>query len=67
MELFAYNVTFNRNDDVVKIQNITLVETDPDIEFPRANFNYFLIGITTIFAVLIGDGWNEIMYDHIRA
>ena len=35
--------------------------------YPRGNFNDFVIGITTIFTILIGDGWNEIMYDHMRS
>ncbi len=36
-------------------------------QYPRANFNSFLIGLTTIFIVLIGEDWNTVMYQHIRA
>ena len=38
-----------------------------DLTYPRGNFNYFLSGFLTIFTVLIGDGWNDIMNDFIRA
>jgi len=31
---------------------------------PRTNFDYFLSAFTTIFIVLIGDGWNNIMYTY---
>lgn len=33
---------------------------------PRANFDNFLHGLTTVYIVLIGDDWNLIMYDHVR-
>jgi tetrahydromethanopterin S-methyltransferase subunit E len=35
--------------------------------YPRANFNTFLSGFTTIFIVFIGEDWNAYMYDHVRA
>jgi hypothetical protein len=36
-------------------------------EYPRANFNTFLAGFTTIFIVFIGEDWNASMYDHVRS
>ena len=57
MELFAYKVMYSEDNKVVTENGI----------YPRANFNEFLSGLTTIFIVLIGEDWNQVMYDHIRA
>jgi voltage-dependent calcium channel L type alpha-1D len=59
MELYAYRVIFNN-------ENLDSVASEPG-EYPRANFNTFLSGFTTIFMVLIGDDWNTTMYEHVRA
>ena len=56
MELYAYNVKFNDDNEV-----------DSNGESPRANFDTFLEAFTTIFIVLIGEDWNQVMYAHIRA
>ena len=56
MELYAYNVKFNDENEV-----------DSNGESPRANFDTFLEAFTTIFIVLIGEDWNQVMYAHIRA
>jgi hypothetical protein len=59
MELYAYRIIFND-------ENLDTVASEPG-DFPRANFNTFLSGFTTIFIVLIGDDWNSTMYHHVRA
>ena len=56
MELFAYRVKFNENDELDTATG----------ESPRTNFNTFVEGITTIFITLTGDSWNLIMYRFIR-
>jgi hypothetical protein len=58
MELYAYKVIFNNED-------LESVAEEPG-EYPRANFNTFLSGFTTIFIVLIGEDWNTQMYNHVR-
>ena len=43
---------------------------DPDINgsfVPRANFDSMLWSFVTIFQVLVGDGWNTVMYDCYRS
>jgi len=64
MELFAYKIKFV--DDVktsaLKPGDKTWDEGVP----PRANFNDFFQGFTTIFIVFIGEDWNSVMYDHVR-
>jgi hypothetical protein len=52
MELFAYRIKFNENDEV----------DDVNGESTRTNFDEFVNSITTIFIVLIGEDWNNIMY-----
>jgi voltage-dependent calcium channel L type alpha-1D len=59
MELYAYKVIYNNED-------LESVASEPG-EYPRANFNTFLSGFTTIFIVFIGEDWNSSMYDHVRA
>lgn len=58
MELFAYRVRFNDDGEVV---------SDGSGTSPRANFDEFVFGMTTIFIVLIGEDWNSVMYSHARA
>lgn len=60
MELFAYDVNFNDDDDIVPIGT-------PGSHPPRENFNTFYIGLITIFVVFIGEDWNTVMYNHERA
>jgi voltage-dependent calcium channel L type alpha-1D len=60
MELYGYKVLFI-NEDLESV-----AEDGEDGEFPRANFNTFLSGFTTIFIVFIGEDWNSSMYDHVR-
>ena len=60
MELYAYKAVFT-NDDLESV-----AEEGEDGIFPRANFNTFLTGFTTIFIVFIGEDWNASMYDHVR-
>lgn len=64
LELFAFKVKFDADGKPIEDpQNKPEQEGD---EFPRANFNHFLLGFTTIFIVFIGEDWNSVMYDHTR-
>lgn len=56
MELFAYRIKFNENNEV-----------DLNGESTRTNFDEFINSVTTIFVVLIGEDWNNIMYQYVRA
>ena len=60
MELYAYKAVYN-NDDLE-----TVAADGEEGTYPRANFNTFLTGFTTIFIVFIGEDWNSSMYDHVR-
>lgn len=51
MEMFAYKVKLD-DDGQCDMVNGT---------WPRANFNNFLFGITTVFIVIIGEDWNNVM------
>jgi hypothetical protein len=33
---------------------------------PRANFDWVLTALLTVFEVIIGENWNAVMYDHMR-
>ena len=39
----------------------------PTGEVPRAHFDSLIWACTTIFAILMGDNWNSVMYDCMRA
>ena len=56
MELFAYKLRFTGND----------VDLDHGIS-PRNNFDDFLHAFVSVYAALVGDDWQFIMYDAIRA
>lgn len=59
MELFANKVKFD-DDDKPSL-------TSPSATSPRSNFDNLLNSMTSIFIILVGDDWQEIMYDHVRA
>jgi len=48
---FVGTEMFNENDD----------------EKPRSNFDDFTNGVITVFQILTGEDWNEVMYTGIRA
>lgn len=57
MEIFAYKIKYD--EDTNRIDQVNGIE-------PRANFNTFIEAMTTIFIVLIGEDWNNVMYNHVR-
>jgi hypothetical protein len=62
MELFAYRVKYNNEDKELPVH-----DDREDVFYPRASFNNFFLGFTTVFIVFIGEDWNSVMYDHTRA
>lgn len=57
MSFFAGSVKFDDNDKLDLVNG----------KSPRANFDDILWSVVTIFEVLMGESWNEIMYQGIRA
>ena len=57
MQLFAGQVKINSEDKV----------DDTNGTSPRFNFDTFEWALITVFVLFIGDGWNAIMYNTIRA
>ena len=56
MELFAYKVTFDKDDDY-----------DPVNGKSRSyNFNTFYEGFTTVFLLITFESWTSIFMDHYR-
>jgi voltage-dependent calcium channel L type alpha-1D len=63
MQLFASRLHFDESGAHVAI-------TDPNYEkstVPRSNFDDIGHALTTVFQVLTGENWNEVMYDCWRA
>lgn len=56
MELFAYKVKFNA-DDEVDIENGS---------YPDSTFNTFIEAFVSVFIVLANDGWTTIYFNHYR-
>ena len=63
MELFAYRVKYDDDGNPIADPETS----DKSGEYPRASFNDFRLGFTTIFIVFIGEDWNSVMYDHTRS
>ena len=61
MELYGHRVKFNDRGK-------SYVVTKEEEGFPpRINFNNPLNGFVAIFIIFIGEDWNSVMYDHVRA
>lgn len=58
MSFFASQLKFNPDTDMLDIENGVS---------PRNNFDSMLWALMTIFQVLLGDGWNLVMYDVMRS
>lgn len=57
MSFFAGNIKFDKDD------NVDLVNGTP----PRENFDSIEWSVITIFEVMMGEGWNDLMYQVIRS
>ena len=38
-----------------------------ELQWPRENFNDVFSSLVTIFILIVGEDWNEIMYMYVRA
>ena len=61
MELFGYQVRFDEDND------LAVSIDDPIGVSPRPNFDTLYMGLTSIFAIAIGDDWNLLMAGAFRA
>lgn len=57
MSFFASKIKFD-DDGALDLENGTS---------PRMNFDNLFSALLTVFEVIIGENWNSVMYDHIRA
>jgi hypothetical protein len=55
MQIFAYTVFFNKDGEIVA----TADEGEP----PEINFDDIFNSFVTVFTILIGDNWNNVMYE----
>jgi len=57
MQFYANKLAFDKNGNKDRVNG----------EVPRAHFDSLLWAFVTIFQVLVGDNWNEVMYESMRA
>lgn len=72
MSFFAGKVTFDEDNNYLPIGRRQTCDVDPGemeakAESPRANFDTLLWAYLTVFEIMIGENWNGVMYDHMRA
>lgn len=72
MSFFAGKVTFDEDNQYLRIDrretcDVEPADTKPVAESPRANFDTLLWAYLTVFEIMIGENWNGVMYDHMRA
>lgn len=79
MQFFA--TRFHFNEDLDKVLDKGAEDNPPIVScaiqgylgeddkycIPRANFDTFIEGFTTIFQIMSGENWNTVMYDAMRA
>ena len=61
MELYGHKIKYINSD-----KDFVINETQVGVS-PRLNFDDFWTGFLTIFIIFIGEDWNAVMYDHVRA
>lgn len=68
MELFAFQVKFDDNDEPIDPANILDADgNDIPGNYPDSTFNTFLEAMISVFIVLANDGWSTIYINHKRA
>jgi hypothetical protein len=55
MQIFAHTVFFNKDGEIVASAD----EGEP----PEINFDDIFNSFVTVFTILIGDNWNNVMYE----
>ena len=65
MELFAYNVKFDDNDEPIQNDDESISQTKGS--YPDSTFNTFLEAFVSVFIILANDGWSTIYINHYRA
>lgn len=65
MQLLANRLHFSRENGTVVV--ITDRQAWEVAEIPRSNFDNFYNSMVTIFQILSGENWNNVMYDSWRA
>jgi hypothetical protein len=64
MEFYAYEVKIIDYDIEVRVE-----PTDPGYDeavFPRLNFNDFPHSLITVFALLVNEDWNYVLYTYVK-
>lgn len=66
MEFFANEVYFTPDGDLI---TDLPVPADKKVAMiaPRENFDDIFFAVTTIFIVILGEDWNQVMYNYVRA
>ena len=71
MELFAYKVVFDENENIIDnpIEAYTMLEKGEisAIDYPRENFNNIKSALVSVFILIYGEDWNAIMNLYVRA
>jgi hypothetical protein len=61
MDLFAYNIKINNYDDGIPVK---VSETGV---YPRLNFNNFGSSFLSVFALLLNEDWNYMLYTYVKS
>ena len=65
MELFAHECKFDVKDQL--IQNVTLAYNNGQtMVTPRNNFDNISTALITVFIIIIGEDWPNVMYNYVR-
>eukprot|EP00347_Sterkiella_histriomuscorum_P019834 403340124 len=68
MELFAYRIKFDDNNQPINIDSCNDEDGCVGLgKSPRLNFDTWVNAMITIFVLLVGDDWNQLMIDYARA
>ena len=61
MDIFAYNVKINNYDDGIPVKK------SQEGVSPRLNFNDFGSSLLSVFALLLNEDWNYMLYTYVRS
>ena len=65
MQLFSYECRFDTNGEII----LNIVEEQKKgttMLYPRQNFDTIVAAMTTVFIIIIGEDWPNVMYNYVR-
>ena len=68
MELFAYRAVMDEDHNFIDTEEaMKRLEAGENLKFPRENFNDFWFSLISVYILINGEDWNQLMNTFVRS